>query len=154
MSDTVGTPHVTLRAIDNDNFHPVINLEVREEQGDFVAPNIYSIAETHVEPSFVPLAVYAGETLVGFTMYGFRDDVGGWWIFRLMIDRRYQGNGYGEAATLALIDLMTERESMERITLSYEPHNNVAAALYRSLGFQETGEVEDGEVVAVLHLER
>ncbi len=32
--------------------------------------------------------------------------------------------------------------------LSYQPDNEVAKALYASLGFVETGEVDDDEVVA------
>lgn len=48
----------------------VIGTKVTPEQEDFVAPNLYSIAEAYVEPSWTPLAIYAGEELVGFSMFG------------------------------------------------------------------------------------
>jgi predicted GNAT family acetyltransferase len=39
------------------------------------------------------------------------------------------------------------------LVLSYELHNTVAKHLYTSLGFEETGEVLDGEMVSVLQLD-
>ncbi|MPN03511.1 hypothetical protein SDC9_150741 [bioreactor metagenome] len=38
------------------------------------------------------------------------------------------------------------------VLLSYEPDNLVAKALYKSIGFVETGDIEDGELVAKLTL--
>ena len=38
--------------------------------------------------------------------------------------------------------------------LSYEPENKVAADLYRSFGFKETGEMDGEELIAVLELKR
>jgi len=35
---------------------------------------------------------------------------------------------------------------------SYKPENDVAARLYRSLGFEHTGRIEDGELVVRLSL--
>ena len=41
-------------------------------------------------------------------------------------------------------------EGCDSVALSYSPGNAAAHALYRSLGFKETGEMEDDEVVARL----
>lgn len=38
------------------------------------------------------------------------------------------------------------------VSLSYEPDNVIAKTLYASLGFVETGKIEDGELVARLIL--
>src|SRR3954469_3089909 len=67
---------VTLQPLTRENLWPVVALKVHPEQENFVAPNIDSIANAYVEPSFVPLAVYAGEDLVGFAMYGQHPDTG------------------------------------------------------------------------------
>ena len=61
---------VTLRPITRDNFWAVVELKLHPGQEAFVADNIDSIANASVEPTWVPLAVYAGEELVGFVMYG------------------------------------------------------------------------------------
>ena len=75
-------------------------------------------------------------------------------IWRLMIDKRYQGRGYGrEAIGLALDFIRTwPCGEAEYCSLSYEPENQVAAKLYRSLGFVENGEMDGDEIVAVLKL--
>ena len=40
----------------------------------------------------------------------------------------------------------------EYCMLSYEPENTIAKELYHSFGFRENGEMDAGEIVAVLKL--
>ena len=144
---------VTLRPLDRDNLWPVVELNLHPGQEAFVAPNIDSIANAYVEPTFVPLAVYAGETLVGFAMYGQHPpDIGRWWVIRLMIAAEHQGKGYGRAAMEAVIAMMAERVGCQEIVTSFNPNNAVAAKLYASLGFRPTGEIEDDEPLVLLRL--
>jgi diamine N-acetyltransferase len=143
---------VTLQPLTRDNLWDVVDLKLHPGQENFVAPNIDSITNAYVEPTFVPLAIYAGDELVGFAMYGQHPETGAWWVIRLMIDRDYQGKGYGRAAMQAVIAEMTEKVGCEEIVTSFNPDNTVAAGLYASLGFQPTGEVEDGEPLVLLRL--
>jgi diamine N-acetyltransferase len=144
---------VTLRPITRDNLWAVVDLKLHPGQEDFVAQNIDSIANAYVEPTFVPLAVHAGDALVGFAMYGQHPESGAWWVIRLMIDRDHQGKGYGRAAMEAVIAMMVERIGCDEIVTSFNPANAVALGLYTSLGFQPTGEIEDGEPLVRLRLE-
>jgi diamine N-acetyltransferase len=137
-------PTITLRPITRDNFDAVYQLRIADDQTTFVETNIVSIAEAYVRPTFCPLTIYADDELVGFTMYGYEDPPGRWSILQLMIDHRHQRKGHGRRAMQLLIPMMIERHGMEEIVLSYFRGNDVAAGLYRSLGFVETGEVEDG----------
>ena len=66
-----------------------------------------------------------------------------------MIDHRYQRQGYGRAAMRALIEGL-HAFGYREIFCSYEPENEIAAQLYASLGFEDTGRVEDGEIVVCL----
>ncbi len=143
---------VTLRPITRDNLWAVVDLKLHPGQEDFVEDNVASIANAYVEPTFVPLAVYAGDALVGFAMYGQHPDTGAWWVIRLMIDRAHQGKGYGRAAMEAVIETMAERVGCAEVVTSIVPSNAVAAGLYASLGFRPTGEVEDGEPLVHLRL--
>ena len=136
---------VTLRPITRDNLWAVVDLTLHPGQKGFVADNIKSIANAYVEPTFVPLGVYAGDDLVGFAMYGQHPKTGAWWVIRLMIDRKHQGKGYGRAAMEALIETMAERVGCEEIVTSFVAANTVAANLYASLGFRPANEIEDGE---------
>ena len=143
---------VTLRPITRDNLWAVVDLKLHPGQEGFVADNVDSIANAYVEPTFVPLAVYAGDELVGFAMYGQHPRTGAWWLIRLMVDREHQGKGYGRAASEAVIAMMAERAGCEEIVTSFVPSNAVAAGLYASLGFRPTGEIEDGEPLVRLRL--
>lgn len=143
---------VTLQPLTRANLWDVVELKLHPGQENFVAPNIDSIANAYVEPTFVPLAVYAGDELAGFVMYGQHPETGAWWVIRLMIDRDHQGNGYGRAAMKAVIAMMIEEVGCDEIVTSFNPENAVAAGLYASLGFQPTGEIEDDEPLVLLRL--
>lgn len=147
-------PQITLRPITRGNIWAVCDLRVGDDQKDFVATNEDSILTAYVEPSFRPFGVYAGDELVGFTMYGYEDPPGRWWVVRLMIDQRFQGRGYGRTAMELLLPMMVERECMTEIVTSFVPGNKVAARLYESLGFVDTGEIEDGEPLLRLDVPR
>jgi len=143
---------VTLRDIDRENFNRCVKLEVREEQRGFVAPNVYSIAESTVEPTFTPQAVYDGEEMVGFVMYGYDAEMGCHYVARMMIDKEHQGKGYGRAAMAEAVARMRSDPSCREIALSIVPGNEAAQRLYESLGFRKTGEVSHNEEVMRLSL--
>jgi diamine N-acetyltransferase len=144
---------ITLRPITRDNFDAVFQLRIADDQKTFVEANMVSIAEAYVRPTFYPLAIYADEELVGFTMYGYEDRPGQWSILQLMIDLRHQRKGHGRRAMQLLIPMMIERHGMEEIVLCYFRGNDVAAGLYRGLGFVETGEVDGGAHVMRLDVQ-
>jgi len=157
-----------------DNFEAIINLHVKKEQQNYVARNKDSLVHACVcmiseGKKVTPLGIYKGKKPVGFIMIGY--DVGeddgtepsaDWFlrnnycIWRFMIDRRYQGNGYGrEAFRLALEYCRTfPMGEAKYCWLSYEPENEVAKKLYLSFGFKELPEqYEEGEEMpAVLEL--
>ena len=145
---------VVLKDIDRQNWEEAIGLAVAPEQKHFVASNVYSIAESKFDPALVPLAIYADGLMVGFTMYGVDTSTGEHWIIRLMVDRRFQGRGYGRAAMAEVIQRLQARPDCREIFVSYEPDNDVAATLYRSLGFEDTGRVVGRELVMRLSVVR
>lgn len=144
---------VVLREINKEIWMDAMNLVLRLEQGGLVAPNFYRIPEFKAEPSFMQLAIYNAENeLVGFSMYGLDPDDGNWWIYRLMIDERYQRRGYGKAALDAVINEMSKIPGCSEIFVGYRPDNNVAAAMFHSFGFHRTGQMLQGEFIAKLDI--
>ena len=140
---------LSLVEIDRHNYLSILDLGVSEEQRSFVASNTYSLAQAFVQPECVPLALYAENKPVGFAMYCIDESDDEYWIYRLMIDQRHQGRGYGRAAMLLLIDRIRSEmgEERHRIYISFEPENKIAKSLYESLGFVPDGRVEYGEIV-------
>jgi diamine N-acetyltransferase len=144
----------TLRDVTQENWRAIAHLEVTEDQRHFVAPNVYSLAEAAYEPGLTPVAIYADETLVGFALYTHEPAQGEWTftripyqgelgILRMMVDKQYQGKGYGREATQALIDRMRQLPGGQAIILNFAPANEGARCLYESLGFVVYEEDED-----------
>lgn len=144
---------ITLRDVDRENFGRCIRLEVHEGQRDYVASNLFSIAQSKVEPTLRPQAVYDGDEMVGFVMYGYDADEGCHAVARVMIDKSHQGKGYGRALMTEVIRRLRAEPGCRQIALSINPGNLPAAALYESLGFVKTGEVSHGEDVMRLRFE-
>ena len=144
---------ITLREITKDNYRQACQLKVKPGQEHFVASNAVSIADSKFHPAFVCLGIYDDEAMVGFLMHG-SDDSGQRWIIRLMVDEKHQGQGYGRAAMKLILDQLRADSNCPNVGISYEPENTVAQKLYANLGFVETGEVEEGELVARLQFKR
>lgn len=145
---------VELRPVTKKNFEQVIRLEVSQDQLRYVASNLYSIAESKIFPECIPLAIYDGEKLVGFIMYAFNPNDETYWVCRLMIDRYFQGRGYGSKALQIIINELKKRPDCSLVKLSIDPGNVYAEGLYRKLGFEKTGEIVEGEEVMCLYFNK
>ena len=162
-----------LEKVDAGNLWDIIDLKVKKTQKEFVASNDISILQAYVCPgtgcTAFPFGIYNGRRAVGFLMIGFNEAAlyafdqedrppealkNNYSLWRLMIDKRYQGRGYGREAVQLAIDFVRTWPcgKADLCEVSYEPGNDVAAALYRSFGFEENGEMDGDEIVAVLKL--
>jgi diamine N-acetyltransferase len=137
---------VELKDITQENFWKVISLKVGKDQ-NFVASNAISIAQSKLFPSMIPLAIYINDNIVGFLMFGIDPDDNNYWIIRLMVDEKYQKNGYGKKAMKIIMKKIIEDKNHNKIVLSTNPENIVGINLYKKLGFKTTGKIQDGEEV-------
>lgn len=144
---------ITLRPVTKENWENAAKLEVREDQQGFVAPNVWSIAETQFHHWTRPMAIYNGGTMVGFLVYGRDPDDGEYWLYRYMIDRRHQGKGFGKQGLTALIVHLRTLPDCRGITVGYQPENLAAERLYLSAGFVKGPPTHWGESTARLTLE-
>ena len=71
-----------------------------------------------------------------------------------MIDKNHQGKGYGKAALSSAIKHFKNTLDLKEMLTSIVPGNDVAVKLYENLGFKLTGEIDDGEHVMKLSLDR
>lgn len=140
---------VELAEITASNFDECVMLNVDEHQKGFVAPNLMSIAQSKVFPTLETRAIYADGEMAGFVMYGFDPEEDRYTLVRLMVDARNQGRGIGRAATRKVLDELGRRDDCDSVYLSFVPGNEGAEALYSSIGFEKTGEIDDtsGEIV-------
>jgi diamine N-acetyltransferase len=149
-SDAPGV--VTLREITADTVDAILGLRVRDDQA-FVATNAKSIAQAHFHPEIAWYrAIYADDTPVGFVMLSDDPGIPEYYLWRLMIDERFQGRGYGRRAMGLLIAHVRTRPGAAALITSVVPGEGGPAPFYEKLGFAFTGETEDDELVMSLSL--
>ena len=150
--------NLELRIIDDTNKDEVVLLEVSDSQKEYIASNRESLEAAISEEykNFArPFAIYADDKLVGFTMFAFEDDYEDpndrYWLWRFMIDKNFQGKGYGSAALEKIIEYFRENGT-GYIKLSTKESNTAALSLYHKYGFEENGEMNGDEIVLQLNL--
>lgn len=93
--------HLTYRKITEHNWRAVANLRLPLSQRGNLAANVWSLAEAAYSEDAWLRAIYANSTLVGFLMLAIWDPDCAYYIWRLMIDERYQGFGLRETGRAA-----------------------------------------------------
>ncbi|WP_286231951.1 GNAT family N-acetyltransferase [Neobacillus mesonae] len=139
---------ILLKEITQENWQECIGLRVASHQRSFIAPNVYSLAESKYEPSFVPMGIYLDDRMIGFLMYGKDPEDGTYWIIRLMIEETMQGKGYGRMALTESIKLLKNLpDCSPSIILGVHESNIDAQRFYKTFGFKDTGRREHGELL-------
>ena len=136
---------ITLREITKENLEEVWKLEVFEHQKSYVSSPAVSLAQAYVyrETAF-PFAVYADNTLVGFIMLGYYEARNQYTLWKFLIDKKYQNKGYGKEALKQGILYLKNTFQAKEIYTGVSVGNEQAKHVYKSLGFVETGLIEDG----------
>ncbi|MEA4912238.1 MAG: GNAT family N-acetyltransferase [Oscillospiraceae bacterium] len=138
---------IDLKKIDESNFIACFNLKLAAGQEKYVSHPVRSLAQAYVYyDQCTPFGIYAGETMVGYVMAIYDRDEAAYNIWHMMIDRDFQGKGYGQAALQRVLEYISEKPfgESDTVLLTCNPENEVAYRLYRRLGFSETGR-SDGE---------
>jgi diamine N-acetyltransferase len=143
---------VTLREITEDTVDAILALNVADSQTGFVATNAKSIAQAHFSKSAWFRAIYADETPVGFIMLDDQPEKPEYFLWRLMIDERYQRMGFGRKAIEILLDYVRVRPGAKELLTSCVPGDGSPEGFYQRLGFARTGEFDEGEAVMRLDL--
>jgi diamine N-acetyltransferase len=145
---------ITLREVTRENWYAIARLKLHDGQDQFVAPNWYSMLEAlFSDGTLHSRAIYLDDSLIGYAMYGIDPDTQECWIVRLMVEKDQQGKGHGRSAMTLVIDQLRQLYACKEIFINFVPTNANARKLYTSLGFQDTGKVDDGELVFRLPLD-
>ncbi|MFN8445799.1 MAG: GNAT family N-acetyltransferase [Caldilineaceae bacterium] len=143
---------VSLREVTKENLRDVMRLSVGDHQQGFVASNAVSLAQAHFEEYSWYRAVYADETPVGFVMIADRPEIPEYYLWRFMIDKRYQHLGFGKQAIQLLIEHVRTRPKATELLVSCVPGDGSPCPFYQKLGFVHTGNEHDGEMEMKLTL--
>jgi len=153
VSAPAASSRVTLREVTADTVRAICNLSVGPGQQGYVAPNAVSIAQAHFAPHAWFRAIYADETPVGFLMLSDKPEESEYFLWRFMMDARYQGLGFGVRAIGLLVAHVRGRPGARQLVTSTVPGPRNPRPFYESLGFSFRGDIREGEEVLVLPLE-
>lgn len=149
----MNTDSVKLVELNAENWYACCELEVLEAQKDYIEPNAISIAQSKFEPTLRPYAIYFEGKVVGFLMYNtIQEELDGYWVFRIMVGKDYQGKGIGKIATELMILEMVKLPNATKIIVGYHPGNLGAHHLYSSLGFVDNGDRFGKEMAVIKYL--
>ena len=147
---------VSLRPITDANREVVEAFAVSPDQGRFVSGVRESMLEAAEEPDAraISWAIYADETPVGFVMIA--DEVGSpdyiaHFLWKLLIDERYQRRGFG-TATLDLIVEYFRNRGVGTMWTSVGQGAGSPVAFYERYGFKQTGDLHGDEILLRLEL--
>lgn len=134
---------VELKKLCEDNWLTVANLSVSQKQKEyFPIPNVYWIGISRYEEHTTLYAIVNEDKIVGLIGLGYDEDGISGYINPLMIDEKYQGNGFSFKAILLAIDILKNELKVPEIHIGHRKLNVVAGKLYEKLGFQIIGEDE------------
>lgn len=136
---------IELREITQNNFEKIVNLKVTDEQSAFVSTVAYSLAQAWLyKYTAFPFAIYDDDIPVGFVMLGYYEERNQYTLWKLLIDQRYQNNGYGKQTLALAVNFLSANFNAEEVYVGVSVNNEIAKHLYMSFGFKPTGRTENG----------
>ena len=143
---------VTLREVTSENVRSICELSVNEEQKAYVAPSAIAVAEACYSREDWLQAIYADETPVGLAVVNVKPQQARFFLWRFMVDARYQRSGYGRRAMILLIEQVKTKPNNGEFFTSVVPGDHCPQGFYENLSFQLTGEWYEGEALMRLAL--
>jgi len=129
---------VTLREITTETLWGILELAVLDEQRRFVASNAVSIAQAHFSDCAWFRAIYADDVPVGFVMLYLDQDKPLYGIWRFMVDKGHQREGYGGEAMRQVIEYVRSLPKARELSVTYVPGEGNPSPFYEKCGFVDT----------------
>lgn len=137
---------VRLAEITEENWLDVASLSVHEEQKAFLAPPIGIIARGYVYRNCngKVRVIQNDEEVIGVALTReFMDEPLGYDLQQFMIDKRYQGKGYGAEALRLILEELRSEAHFDHVEVCVKKEDKAAVRLYEKMGFTDSGYVDD-----------
>lgn len=134
----------------NDLIYVLFDCELTSEQKDLVNPPSFSIGRAFLKPNYnFPFVICLKENdqRIGFVNLSKWLGKGDAFTWSLLIDKKYQGKGYGRSSAELAVRVLKSINSKKHIKLATEQDNLKAHKLYESLGFEKTEELDGDDLV-------
>lgn len=147
------TEEIRLVELNEELREEYLHLKVYDDQDTFVESPEESLSDQQQHrwaTDWTIECIYVGQQMAGYAMHGINPE-GDVWLDRFMIDKHYQGRGYGTKALTKLLEkFKTAYPRHRHILLSVEKHNQKVIELYEHFGFRMTGQMDGIYPVMIL----
>lgn len=142
-----------IHLVDIDAGNWRIPLRVSKEQERYVANTTTILARAYAYRNARSEAffIYDNEIPIGMGLYHDEESLNAYVFSELIIDKTFQGKGFGKAATKIILERMKNDGKYNKVVLCYIEGNNAAKTLYENFGFTEIDRDED-EIIMELEL--
>ena len=133
---------IRLELINKDNFDQVLDLEVAPKDQRRVASVEYSLAQAWLyrdSEVLFPYAVKSGQLTVGFLLLSYQPMENSYYIWRLLIDQKYQNQRFGKEVIQQVLQRARDDQQCHKVTVNYVIGNHKMRYILEKFGFQPVG---------------
>lgn len=133
---------IRLELVNKDNFDQVLDLEVAPKDQRRVASVEYSLAQAWLyrdSEDLFPYAVKSGQLTVGFLLLSYQPMENSYYIWRLLIDQKYQNQSFGKEVIRQVLQRAKDDQQCHKVTVNYVIGNHKMRYILEKFGFQPVG---------------
>ena len=133
---------IRLELVNKDNFDQVLDLEVAPKDQRRVASVVYSLAQAWLyrdSEVLFPYAVKSGQLTVGFLLLSYQHMENSYYIWRLLIDQKYQNQSFGKEVIRQVLQRARDDQQCHKVTVNYVIGNHKMRYILEKFGFQPVG---------------
>ncbi|HEM5082530.1 TPA: GNAT family N-acetyltransferase [Streptococcus suis] len=133
---------IRLELVNKDNFEAVLQVQLAPEDQRRVASVEYSLAQAWLyrdSEVLFPYAVKSGQLTVGFLLLSNQPMENSYYIWRLLIDQKYQNQGFGKEVIRQVLRRARDDQQCHKVTVNYVIGNHKMRYILEKLGFQSVG---------------
>jgi diamine N-acetyltransferase len=133
---------IRLELVNKDNFDQVLDLEVAPKDQRRVASVEYSLAQAWLyrdSEDLFPYAVKSGQLTVGFLLLSYQPMENSYYIWRLLIDQKYQNQSFGKEVIRRVLQRARDDQQCHKVTVNYVIGNHKMRYILEKFGFQPVG---------------
>ncbi|HEM3625161.1 GNAT family N-acetyltransferase [Streptococcus suis] len=133
---------IRLELVNKDNFDQVLDLDVAPKDQRRVASVEYSLAQAWLyrdSEVLFPYAVKSGQLTVGFLLLSYQPMENSYYIWRMLIDQKYQNQGFGKEVIRQVLQRARNDQQCHKVTVNYVIGNHKMRYILEKFGFQPVG---------------
>ncbi len=137
---------VSLIELSEENWMDFARLSVDESQKNYLASNIGIIARGYVyrDSRAKVVGIVADEKPIGLAMVrDMNDEPACYELQQFMIDKNYQGKGYGYEALGLILDSLKKEQKYDCVEVCVKMKDAQAIHVYEKAGFVDTGYIDE-----------